>query len=184
MYIDGSLAMARKEIVLKAMTFIETAYPQFFRTLPDNMINGMTQTWAEMFADTDEKLFRYAVKNYVANDTKGYPPTIGQINEIIRRAQESPISEIEAWEMVRRALRNSCDYESAQKEYDKLPEEVRAPILKPSTLIEWANLDSNILNNTVSASYRRSYLEKRKRIEEQKALPQNVRNLLPINLLE
>lgn len=176
--------MARKEIVLKAMTFIETAYPQFFRTLPENMITGMTKTWTEMFADADENLFRYAVKSYVANDSKGYPPTIGQINEIMRKTQESPITEIEAWEMVRKALRNACDYESAQEEWEKLPEEVRAPILKPSTLIDWANMDSNILNNTVSASYRRSYLEKRKRIEEQKALPQAVRNLLPMNLLE
>ena len=175
--------MASKEAIYKAMTFVETAYPNFFRTLSDNMISGMTNTWAEMFADTDEKLFIYAIKTFVANDTKGFPPNIGQINDIIRKAQNPPITEIEAWEMVKRAMRESYDLESARREWNKLPEDVRSPI-RPADLREWGSLDSNIVNNTISASYRRSFVTKQKYAEEFKAIPQSVRNLLPVKRIE
>lgn len=174
--------MATEQDIVKIMMEMEAAFPTFYRHEAPNMIDAQARLWAKHFAETNVGELQYAVHLFIANDTRGFPPSIGQLNQIIREAHGGGISEIEAWQMVKRAIRESYDYDSANAEWAKLPEDVRAPI-KPGDLREWGSMDSSIVNSTISASYRRSYVEKRKRAEEMRALPTELKNLLPLRAI-
>jgi len=175
--------MASFEEIGKAFTAIEVAFPGVYQNMDLRKITAQMKLWNEMFSETPDNLLAYAVKLYIANDTTGFPPTVGRINEIIRESQEPATTEIEAWQMIKRAIRESYDYESAKREWEKLPEEVRAPV-RPGDLREWGGMDSDMVNTTISAAYRRSFTAKQKRTAEQKALPESVRNLLPVKQIE
>ncbi len=175
--------MASREEIRKSLTAIEVAFPAVYQNMPKNKMAALYKLWETMLADVDGKMLSYAVGLYIANDTSGFPPTIGRINEIIREASEPATTEIEAWQMIKKAIRESYDYQSAQAEWEKLPPEVRAPI-RPGDLREWGSMESDTVNTTISAAYRRSFLARQKRAEEQKALPAAVRNLLPVKQIE
>jgi len=172
--------MATIETAGNMITAMEVAYPAVYQNMDGRKVEAQIKLWAEMFRDVPDSILEYAVKLYISNDTSGFPPSIGKINDIIRESQGPELTETEAWEMVKHALRNSCDYESALEEWGKLPEEVRAPIPKATTLIEWSNLPSDTVNTSVAARYCRSYTEKRRREREIQALPHSVRKLLPM----
>ena len=54
--------------------------------------------WATMFDEVPYDEVRMAVKTFILTDTKGFPPTIGQINHIIAQAKLSGMpSADESW---------------------------------------------------------------------------------------
>lgn len=170
--------MATKPEVLQLLTSVEVAFPGYFQNINLKKLAAMASLWAEMFQDTDTSELAYAVKSYIANDKTGFPPSIGQLNEIIQSARGGGITEIEAWQMVKRAIRKAGGgYEAAKEAWDELPPEVREPIT-PGDLIEWGYLNSDTVNSSISAAYRKSFSIKQQRSRETKAIPQSVRNLL------
>lgn len=170
--------MATRKEVMIAVTRLEAEYAGYFRNMDTNLLREKIALWSEMLESTDSRMLDYAVKFWIANNTSGFPPTVGQINQIIREALEpEALTELEAWQMVKKAIRNSSEMEDARREWNALPEDVRAP-LKPSDLMEWGQLKSDIVNTTISAAYRRSYTAKRQRVWEQKALPESTRLMI------
>lgn len=176
--------MATKPEVIQLLTTLEVAFPGYFQNIDRRKLAAMVSLWAEMFQETDTRELAYAVKSYIANDRTGYPPSIGQLNEIIQSARSGGITEIEAWQMVKRAIRKAGGgYEAAKEAWDELPPEVREP-LTPGDLIEWGLLNSDTVNSTISAAYRKSFNIKQQRSREVKAIPQSVRNLLDFKRIE
>ena len=170
--------MANRAEILQILTIVEVAFPATFQNMDQRKAKALAGLWTEMFQDTDKDELSYAVKHFIANNTNGFPPSVGQINEIISGMHDEGITEVEAWQMIRRAIQKAGgDREYAQKAYDELPESVKAPI-KPHDLIEWGYMNSDTVNTVISSAYRKSFNTKQKRAKELQALPQSVKNLL------
>ena len=111
--------------------------------------------WSAMFADTPYEQVNQAVKSFIMTDTKGFPPTIGQINALITEAKMSNLpSANEAWGLVRKAISNGLY--GAKEEFDALPEICQKVVATPSNLYDWANLDHkglNVVRSTFLARY-------------------------------
>lgn len=128
-----------------------------------------------MFEDEDVLTVANAVKAHIAMDEKGFPPVIGQIKSKIQSlSKNSVVTEFEAWEKVKNAVRNSL-YNSGE-EYAKLPENIQKLIGSSSTLREWAMLDISELDTVVQSNFMRSYRAKIEHEKEYLALPTSVRN--------
>ncbi len=59
------------------MTAIRVAYPNYYKNQAE--ISDAINLWAEMLVDDESIFIGKAVKDYIKNDTSGFPPAIGQI---------------------------------------------------------------------------------------------------------
>ena len=73
--------MNRKETAY-LMAIIKTAYPEYYRQSSD--IEDAINLWHEMFRQDDSILIGEAVKRFIKQDDKGFPPKIGQITNIAK----------------------------------------------------------------------------------------------------
>lgn len=71
------------------MAIIKAAYPEYYSQTND--IRDAVNLWTELLANDDPILIGKAVKEFIKNDDKGFPPKIGQIREMAKtiRRQEA-----------------------------------------------------------------------------------------------
>lgn len=166
--------MTYKE-TLQIMAILKTAYPSYYKG--GNDLEQAAALWAELFADDDVLVVAAAVKAFIVNDDKGFPPVIGQIKKlVIDLTNEKGMTELEAWELVNRALRRSI-YNS-NEEYRKLPPVIQQIVGSPATLREWAQSDINELQTVIASNFQRSYRTRAKGEREFMALPQSTKDFL------
>lgn len=165
--------MTREETI-KILSILRAAYPSFYKTMTKDEAEGTIQLWSSMFLDEDYRLVSEAVKAHIATDENGYPPVIGQIKKKIRQImQPKEMTEMEAWNLVLKACSNAS-YNS-NSEFNKLPEEIQSIIGSPSTLREWAVMDTSQLNTVVQSNFMRSYKVRVDNDRQYQALPSTVK---------
>lgn len=165
--------MTRKETA-QVLGILKIAYPNFYKSFTKEDSKNAIDLWTMMFEDEDVVMVASAVKAYIATDEKGFPPVIGQIkNKIHSLSGSSGVTEIEAWEKVKNAIRNSLY--NAKEEYYKLPENIQRLVGSPSTLREWAMLDISELDTVVQSNFMRSYKVRQEHEKDYLALPKSVR---------
>lgn len=160
---------------LQIMAILKTAYPSYYKggSNPEQA----AALWTELFADDDALVVATAVKTFIANDEKGFPPAIGQIKKlVIDLTTEKEMTELEAWGLVSRALRNSA-YNS-REEFQKLPPVVQRIVGSPETLRDWAQADTNELQTVIASNFQRTYRAMAKSEREFLALPQSTNDIL------
>ena len=149
----------------------------YYRDKTKEELNVSVSLWTEMFADDDINLVKAAVKSYIANDTKGYPPVIGQIkNSLYKLSEPEQMSEVEAWGLVSKAVRNA--YYNSVDEFNKLPPIIQKTIGSADRLREWSQLDIQTVQSVVSSNFMRSYKAKSQTEQEYKKLPSDIKQLL------
>ncbi|MCM1275810.1 MAG: replicative helicase loader/inhibitor [Lachnospiraceae bacterium] len=157
------------------MAVLKTAYPNYYKNSGD--LEQAAKLWAELFADDDVLVVAAAVKAFIANDEKGFPPVIGQIKAMVRDlASPKEMTELEAWDIVNKALRNSL-YNHVE-EYEKLPPVIRRIVGSPATLHEWAQSNLDELQTVIASNFQRSYRAKAKGEREFMAFPQSTKDFL------
>ena len=139
----------------KLLMIIQAAYPNF--NPPDK--NIAVDTWYLMLKDYSYAQVEAAVSAYIRTDTKGFPPSIGQIVEKLQILfGGTEINEMAAWGMVLKAIRNSGYH--AEEEFAKLPDVIQKTIGGPSQLKEWALMEDpdgtglNVIQSHFSRAYR------------------------------
>lgn len=163
--------MDKKE-TLKIMAILKATYPSYYK---DGDFNAAAELWTEMFRDDGYPIVCAAVKSFIATDTKGFPPVIGQIKAMIQKLLEPEVmTEIEAWSYIKKAIRNSSY--NALEEHSKLPS-ILQEIISPDQLRDWALADIAD-ESVISSNFMRSYKIKAKRKEELSALPNEIKNLI------
>ena len=163
--------MTREETV-KIIRIMVDSYPNY----KPNNISETVDVWQMMLSDYDYNLVAMALKAYILSDTIGFAPSIGQIVDKIQAiSKPQELSEMEAWDMVRIALRNS-GY-NAEEEFNKLPLIVQKAVSSPSQLRTWA-LDENYNEQVVSSNFMRCYRTVVARENEIAKMPAEVRALL------
>lgn len=163
--------MTEKEVrQLLAMT--QAVYPNYNPPSREAAVNA----WLMCLSEYDNNVVMAAFKAYMTTNTSGFAPAPGQLIEILQTlTQPSELNELEAWSIVRKALRN-CGYNSEQ-EFAKLPTVVQKAVGTPQQLKIWA-CDSEFNENVVSSNFIKTYRTEVKRATELNKMPENVRKLI------
>lgn len=168
--------MTREE-TLDLLSVLKAAYPNFYRDMTRKDADHVIELWFEMFKDEPAGLVALAVKRHIATDTKGFPPHIGAIKDaIVKIQQPDEMTELEAWGLVQKALRNG--YYGAQEEFDKLPPVVQRLVGSPNQLREWAQMDAETVSSVIASNFQRSYKARAANEREYLALPADVKGAM------
>lgn len=158
------------------MDILTAAYPQFYRGMPKDDLKKAAVLWADLFKDDPVQNVAAAVKAFISNDRKGYPPAIGLIKEqLFKITQPEQMSEAEAWNVVLKALRNSAY--RADEEFKKLPPLLKRIVGSPSTLRDWCQQEYETLSVTAS-NFQRSYRTMAVNEKEYIKLPNDIKELI------
>jgi len=168
--------MTKREIA-ELITVMQTNYPDTAKGQSEDAFRAKVALWYDFFKDCQKELVYAAAKAFMANDTKGFMPNIGQINDYIQkiRCQDS-MTEGEAWGYVAKALRNSA-YNSAE-EFAKLPERIQRLVGSHTQLKEWALMDSEIVQSVISSNFQRAFRARQKSDAEYERLPGDVKQFV------
>lgn len=168
--------MTRDEfkVLVKAMKAVYT-HPTF---IPDQHAFNI---WYEMLKDIDYKTASFAVKKYMQSEER--EPSVANIRSQAAslRPCEDELNELEAWEMVKKAMGNSTYH--AEEEFKKLPEIIQKAIVNPRQLREWAtmeNIDGRAWN-VMQSNFMRTYRAEVERQKSNKKLSPDLLNIIQQN---
>ena len=160
---------------LELLAVIQTEYPNEFRRISKEEAERKATLWQNMFADDDKDLVGVAVKAYFVSDTSGFSPKIGQIKAKMRELTEPETdTEMEAWNLVRKALRNSTYH--AEEEFLKLPGVLQRIVGAPEQLKAWAKMPEETVQSVIASNFQRSFRWKITEARRYEALPADVKS--------
>lgn len=166
-----------REETIKILAVLRGAYPAFYRDITKQEAESTISLWGSMFDEEPYELVGAAVKSFISGDTKGFPPAIGQIKELIRKiTQPEEMTEQEAWVYVSKALRNSTY--GSEEEFAKLPLEVQRVVHDPGQLRQWAMSPAEDVETVIASNFMRSFRAKQKSSREYMALPTSVKQFM------
>lgn len=124
--------------------------------------------WFSCLSDLDYEVVSVAVKR-IASRSK-YRPTIADIREECGNltVTEPILSEAEAWNLVRIALRDSTYH--AEEQFDAFPDVVKKAVVSPARLTEWCQLSSDTVSSVVRAEFRRSFESAQNTVKEERKM--------------
>lgn len=162
-----------KEQVGKLLITIQAYYPNY--NPPDKKI--AINAWYVMLAEYPEDLVLQALRACIATNTSGFAPDVGQIMSKIQTiSQPQELNEMEAWSLVSKALRNG--YYGAIEEFNKLPPLVQKAVGSPDNLRNWAQTDSESIENVVQSNFMRTYRTVVNRAKEYQKMPKDIQALI------
>ena len=186
--------MTREE-TLAILGVLRAAYPNFYKDKGKAELEGIVSLWTEMFSDDPAQIVAAAVKTHIATDAKGFPPHIGAIKNAIVKITKPPaldMSEMEAWNLVRKAIQGASMEEwsrkwingeldqrpSAVRNYEALPEVLQRIVGSPKQLAEWERLGDDEINTVLQSNFMRSFRARAAHEREYMALPNDVKQVM------
>lgn len=164
--------MTRDEIKEMLMV-IQAAYPNYKPQDKTVAVN----TWYMMLKDYEKEVVEAALKIYIASDTSGFAPAIGQLIDKINTVTAPPeLNSMTAWGLVSKALSNGLN--GAEKEFEKLPPTVKKAVGSPENLRHWAISDVRSVETVIQSNFIRSYEAEVRRKNEAAKTPPDVRALI------
>ena len=164
--------MTRDEVI-NILMVIQAAYPNYKPQDKTVAVN----TWYMMLKDYEKEVVEAALKIYIASDTSGFAPAIGQLIDKINTVTAPPeLNSMAAWGLVSMALRNG--YYGAEQEFEKLPVTVQKAVGSPDNLRNWAQSDSKAIETVIQSNFMRTYETELKRQNEELKIPADVRQLI------
>ena len=150
--------MTKKDIAMTIDLLItaydEKAYPVDSQEKMEKMIN----LWTVMFEDDSPLEVLKAVKNCIA--TCHFPPRIVDIKQRISKAKlKGQMTEMEAWNEVRKAIDKADSRNSAIEAFKSLPPILQKLVCDPSRLRYWYKCGDDTLEGVISSNVQRSYRE-------------------------
>lgn len=140
-------------------------------------IDKTAKLFSEVMADYSYMQIDMALRAFIATDTSGFAPSIGQLIEKVRSIScGNELSEMEAWALVSDALRNSSYH--AEEEFAKLPEIVQKAVGSPNLLRSWATTDERSIENVVQSNFMRTYRTELSRKREVQTMPKDVLKIM------
>lgn len=168
--------MTKKEMA-EIIAIMQSNYPDDFRGMSDQAMNGKINLWFMQFRDDDYMEVMAAVMAHIATDTSRFMPPVGVIKaKLVEIRLPEEMTPQEAWELVSKATRNSA-YNSGE-EFAKLPPVVQRLVGSPVQLKEWAAMDSATLQSVVASNFQRSYKVRAAKEREFLALPSAVQETM------
>ena len=168
-----------KQEIAKMFYLVKAAYPKTFKDFGEVETKNYIEAWTYVFADKDsDKAFK-GLRWYLSNDTKGFPPSPGQIIDCMNKlTPENTLNELEAWRLVEKAVRNSLY--NAEVEFVKLPQKIKRVIRDPGRLKEWSQMDIEEFNTVIQSNFLRSFRMEQQREQEGNNVPLQMRPMLDV----
>lgn len=161
----------------QCMAILRQFYPQYYKNTGEKDVETAVHMWKSMFPDDDGNVVLSAIRMFIASDSKGFPPSVGQIREkIVKLKNRDTLGETEAWVLVSRAIKNSGYH--AKEEFDKLPPDIQRVVSNPQILHDWAMASADDVQTVIASNFMRSYRERMKSEKEYAVLPQNIKAML------
>ena len=136
--------------LVKAMKAVY-ADPKF---IPDQ---GAFEVWYTLLKDLPYAAASAAIQRHMM--TEKFPPTIADIRRMAAENSapvDDSISELEAWSIVYKAIRN-LQWDAPEKEFDKLPDLCKKAVGTPANLREMAQMDTNTVESVEQSHFIRAY---------------------------
>ena len=167
--------MTRDETI-ELLMMVQAAFPNY--KPPDKTV--AVNTWFLMLADYPYQQVQMALKAYIATDTSGFAPSIGQIIDKIQMINShAEQNEMEAWSLVSKALRNG-NYKS-REEFEKLPDLVNEAVGSPENIHNWAQADIKSIESVIQSNFIKSYRLVVNRQKEIQKLPKDIKAMISGN---
>ena len=167
--------MTRDETI-ELLMMVQAAFPNY--KPPDKTV--AVNTWFLMLADYPYQQVQMALKAYIATDTSGFAPSIGQIIDKMQMINShAEQNEMEAWSLVSKALRNG-NYKS-REEFEKLPDLVKEAVGSPENLHNWAQSDIKSIESVIQSNFIKSYRLVVNRQKEMQKLPKDIKAMISSN---
>lgn len=130
------------------------------------------EIWYALLSDLDYELANKATQKLMMTSTK--TPRPADIRDMaLSFAYQDEMSDMEAWGLVSKAIRNSAYH--AQEEFEKLPEVVQKSIGTSQQLYNWAT-DEEYNEGVIQSNFLRSYRVCQQRAKENAKLPQYIKD--------
>ena len=167
-----------KEEAAKIVGIILFNYPDTLRDVSDEAYITYVENWHFFFKDDSYEEVMQAVQKIISSSQERFAPNIGMIREQMRKNREPKggLSEQEAWELVKRALRNGLY--GYKEEFAKLPPTVQRCVGSENMIREWAEMESETLDSVVASNFMRSFRAIRQSAEEDARTPTAIREQL------
>lgn len=160
---------------IKKLIFVtKAAYPRAFEKYTKDDLENLLIAWRMCLEGYSYEIASRGLKAYMMTDTKGFPPSVGQIIDCIHKLtpEKEPMGAIEAWNMVMKAIRNGSY--NAQEEYEKLDPLIQKTIGGVQYIYDEAtNNDFNM--DVAKGQFIKNYEIMAKREKEMAKLPDTVR---------
>lgn len=168
--------MTKQEIV-QLMAIIREFYPTYYRNKTEEETKVSARLWWDMFREDDGMQVLAAVKAFVATDTKGFPPSVGQIKQrLVQLKMPDMPDEAEAWKQVWVAIQRSAYH--SKEEFEKLHPIVQRVVGKPEMLKAWAMEKADDIQTVIASNFQRAYRARAAGAAERLALPSSIRQML------
>ena len=168
--------MTKREIA-ELMTVLQSEYPDSFKGQSDSVLAAKVTLWHDFFGEYPAEVVYAAAKSFMATDTKGFMPKVGQINEHIHRMKKNEdMTPAEAWGIVYKAICNSAY--NAVEEFAKLPPECQRAVGDPQQLRDWNMMDEEVVQSVIGSNFQRSFQIRQNRDRDFEKLPGNVKRFI------
>lgn len=169
--------MTQKEAA-KIVDVLMFNYPDTLRNNSEEALVTYIENWHFFFKDDSYAEVLAAVQKIISSSQERFAPNIGMIREQMRKNREPKggLSEQEAWELVKRALRNGLY--GYKEEFAKLPPTVQRCVGSENMIREWAAMESETLDSVVASNFMRSFRAIRQNAEEEARTPAAMREQL------
>lgn len=160
----------------KVVMTIQAAFPNWKPQAPEEFIVNL---WHKFLVSFDKKEVGRAVQAYIATDTTGFAPSIGQIIDKIHVIIEpEQVNDMQAWNLVAKAIQNSSY--NAKAEFERLPLVVQKAVGCEQQLKAWAS-DENFNSSVVSSNFIKTYRQVANRERELAKMPVEIKQLIESN---
>jgi hypothetical protein len=154
--VKGEIFVMDRAETLKILSLIDAAYPRFYNAKDQNRAKTLVIIWCKMFINNDYHLVGSALKAHIA--TSPFPPTVADIKQIIDKLVNPQITELEAWNIVSRAIGKT----DLVKQYGELPEEIKGFMsYKDFKSLSRDNTPEGVISSNWQRSFK-AYQERRK----------------------
>lgn len=183
--------MTKAEIA-SLIALLKEYYP---RDMEHTDIKTRVNAWAYILGDMPYDAGKAAVIAFVAADTKGFPPSVGQIVEQAAKlhAPYDASDELGAWDAVRRAAKSASmspssrrlpdRRTSAERNFDALSKDIQSVVHSPEQLAEWAQLPSDTFGTVIQSNFLRAYRARREASREFDKMPTAIKEMAERALL-
>ncbi len=161
----------------KLLNVLMANYPDTRKQMSDEMLEATVRLWAMAFEKESYQEMLAGALAYISTDTNAFMPNVGQMREKLEQLKnpEADDTGMEAWEHIKKACGNALY--NAEAEFEKLSELEKRIVRSPSTLRDYALMDSETFNSVTMSHVLKAARIENQRIKDIARLPESVRAL-------
>lgn len=161
----------------RVIATLAVAYPKFYADMDKERTQETIELWNYQFRDFPGNEVLYAIQQYISNDEKGFPPTIGKIKKTISKNYHiNDTDPEEAWAHVLDCAQGS--YSTPHANFKQLTKLEQRAIGTPLHLREIGQIEDKKTLSFEKDRFFKRYNEVQKENAEMESLPSSTRNFI------